>query len=188
MKTYEEFLVFLEEHLNHMTDFVPASSKDFYPVCFATARFLLSEPYRWEQMFDEWPKQPEVERPAENELLQFYKTTKGLPLSFRKELKAGDLDTLFDAYTLIHPIIVTKDEFLTSVFREDIRHRRYKKVYKQSKSKIKRVIGKIQLMKKDKNFIGLMQQFTKDLSGFSLTLINNRKLLDQVVTKMTSEG
>lgn len=184
MKTYEEFIVFLEEHLNHMTDFVPASSKDFYPVCYATARFLLSEPYRWEQLFDDWPKMPEVEKPGQDELLGFYKSTKGLPPSFRKELKENDLETMYDAYNLLHPIIVTKDEFLTSVFREDIKHKRYKKIYRRGKGKIKRITKTIDKMKKDKKFIGLMQQFTKDLSGFSLTLINNRNLLDQVVIKM----
>lgn len=185
MKTYEEFLVFLEEHLSHMTDFVPASSKDFYPVCYAAARFLLSEPYRWEQLFEDWPKLPVVEKPGQDALLDFYKTTPGLPLSFRKELKENDLETMYDAYNLLYPIIVTKDEFLTSVFREDLKHRRFKKIYRQSKGKIKRVTKTIDKMKKDQNFISLMKQFTKDLSGFSLTLINNRKLLDQVITNMS---
>ncbi|MCP5046140.1 MAG: hypothetical protein GY940_03145 [bacterium] len=184
MKTYEEFLVFLEEHLNHMTDFVPATSSDFHPVCFATARFLLSEPYRWETLMIDWPKLPQVEKPAESQLLDFFKSTKGMPLSFRKELKEKNLDTLYKAYNLLYPICVTKDEFLTSVFRDDISARRYKKIFKQSEKKLDRVTGTINVMKKDKSFIQLMQQFTKDLSGFSLTLINNNKLLDQVVKKM----
>jgi hypothetical protein len=184
MKTYEEFLSFLEEHLNHMTDFVPASSKDFYPVCFATARFLLSEPYRWEKLINDWPKTPEVPKPSESELLDFYNNTKGMKLSFRKELKTNDLETLYKAYQLLFPICVSKDEFLTSVFRKDIGARRYKTIFRKSEKTIARVVEKINLMKKDQSFIHLMQSFTADLSGFSLTLINNKNLLDQVVTKM----
>jgi hypothetical protein len=75
---------------------------------------------------------------------------------------------------------------LTSVFRQDIASKRYKTIFKQSEKKIARVIEKINLMKENKSFIQLMQQFTTDLSGFSLTLINNKNLLDQVVTKMIS--
>ncbi len=188
MKTYEEFLSFLEEHLNHMTDFVPASNSDFYPVCFATARYLLSEPYRWEKLFAEWFKAPDVAKPSEKEMLDFFNNTKGMKLSFHKELKTNDLETLYKAYELLFPICVTKHEFLTSVFRKDIEARRFKTIFKQNVKTIDRVVDKINLMKEDKSFIQLMKTFTTDLSGFSLTLINNKNLLDQVVTKIMAAG
>jgi hypothetical protein len=187
MKTYEEFLDFLQEHLNHMTDFVPAANSEFHPVCFATARFLLSEPYRWETLISDWPKISEVPKPSETELLDFFKTTKGMALSFRKELAANDLDTLHKAYTLLYPICVTKDEFLTSVFRMHIQARRFKRIFKEGEKTLAVVQERINTMKSNASFIRLMQKFTKDLSGFSLTLINNKKLLDQAVLKLMAK-
>lgn len=184
MKTYEEFLDFLEEHLKHMIDYVPVSSPQFHPVCFATARFLLSEPYRWETLLPDWPKIPVVTKPSETQLLQFFNSTKGMLLSFRKELAGNDLDTLYKAYTILYPICVTKDDFLTSVFRLDIQARRYKKIFKEGDKVLASVIEKINLIKSNTSFIHLMQKFTRDLSGFSLTLINNKKLLDQAVSKL----
>ncbi len=184
MKTYEEFLVFLEEHLKHMTDFVPASQRIFYPVCFATAWFLLSEPYRWEALIPDWPKLPVVPKPSEKELLDFFKTTKGMVLSFKKELATNDLDTLYKAYDLLYPICITKDDFLNSVFRLDIQARRFKQIFRESETTLAKVLERITTMKSDPSFIRLMQKFTKDLSGYSLTLINNKKLLDQVVLKL----
>ena len=184
MKTYEDFLVFLEQHLDHMSDFIPVSDRDFHPVCYAIARFLLTEPYRWEQLKEQWPQVPEVQKPSESELIDFFKTSKGLPLSYRKELMENDLETLYKAYDLMYPIIVSKDEFLRSIFREDIRKRRYKKIFRESDSKINRVTQKINQMKNNDDFQPLMQRFTRDLSGFSLTLINNRKLLDQIVQEL----
>lgn len=184
MKTYEDFLVFLEEHLNHITDFIEPTDKDFFSVCTATARFLLSEPYRWKDLMKTWPAIAEVEKPSEGQLLEFYNTTKGMKLSFRKELKENDLDTLYKAYDLLFPALVLKDEFLASVFRHDLQARRYKKIFRESKKKIPRVIEFIGRMKEDGNFLELMETFTADLSGFSLTIINNQKLLDQVVNKL----
>lgn len=187
MKTYEDFLVFLEEHLNHIRDFIPASDKDFRSVCFAVARFLLEEPYRWETLAKDWPKLPQVEKPGEDELVEFYRSRKGLPLSFRKELVANDIDTLYKAYELMQPIFVTKDDFVTSMFRDDIKRRRYKRIFKQSTKKIPRVIEKINRLKNEQSMLELMRKFTADLAGFSLTLINNKKLLDQAVDKLATE-
>jgi hypothetical protein len=79
---------------------------------------------------------------------------------------------------------VTKDEFLTSIFREDIINRRFKKIFRNSKTRINRITEKINKLKKNNEVVQLMKRFTKDLSGFSLTLINNKKLLDQAVVKL----
>jgi hypothetical protein len=187
MKTYEDFLEFLEVHLKHITDFIPGSDRDFRPLCFSVARFLLEEPYRWEKLVADWPQLPTVEKPSRDELLEFYKTNKGLPLSFRKEIKTNDYDTLYKAYELLHPILITKHEFLTGIFREDIAARRFKKIFKESEKKIKRIEEKANLLKNQQSFIELMRKFTKDLSGFSLTLINNKKLLDQAVDKLAKD-
>lgn len=184
MKTYEEFLVFLDDHLKSMSDFIPVTDKDFHAVCLATGRFLLSEPYRWETLMEKWFQAPEVEKPGKDELLDFFKKRKGMPLSFRKELLAGDLDTLYKAYELLFPILVTKDEFLSSIFRDDIKARRYKKVFRQNERKIKRVRDFVNTMKENADFLELMRKFTKDLEGFSLTLINNKNLLDQAIKKI----
>ncbi|MCP5108279.1 MAG: hypothetical protein GY950_33140 [bacterium] len=184
MKTYEEFLVFLDDHLKSMSDFIPVTDKDFHAICTATARFLLSEPFRWEKLLPDWPKEPEVPKPGEKEMLEFFKTNKGMPLSFRKELMANDLDTLYKAYYLFFAILVLKDEFLVSVFRDDVRARRYKKVFKQSERKLTRIEDFINEMKSNENFLSLMRKFTKDLEGFSLTLINNKNLLDQAIKKI----
>jgi len=184
MKTYEDFLVFLEEHLNHITDFIEPTDKDFFSVCTATARFLLSEPYRWRDLMKNWPQIPTVEKPSESQLIDFFTTTKGLKLSFRKELKENNLGMMYDAYTLLFPTLVLKDEFLSSVFRQDLQARRYKKIFLQHQKKITRVMEFINRMKEDDNFLELMETFTADLSGFSLTIINNKKLLDQVVNKL----
>jgi len=186
MKTYEDFLVFLEEHLNHITDFIPNSDKHFRPVCFAVARFLLSEPYRWKSLFSQWPSLPTPPQPSQDQLLEFFNTQKGLNISFKKELTENNLDALYKAYNLLYPILITKHEFLNSIFRPDIRARRFKKIVKESEAKIKRVIEFITLMKHNDNFIQLMEKFTNDLSGFSLTVIDNKKLLDQVVEKLAS--
>jgi len=184
MKTYEDFLVFLEDHLTQMSDFIPVTDRDYHPVCYSIARFLLSESYRWEKLLDTWPQIPEVTQPSEEELLDFFKTNKGLPFSFRKELTEKKFDTLYKAYSLLYPMLITKDEFLRSVFREDLLARRYKKIFRESDKKIKRVMEKINNLKNNKEFQPLMQRFTKDLSGFSLTLINNWKLLDKTVEKL----
>lgn len=184
MKTYEEFLVFLDDHLKSMSDFVPMKDKNFHAICFATGRFLLSEPYRWETLIEEWFEAPEVAKPGKEEMLEFYKNTKGLPLSFRKELETGDLDTLYKAYEILFPIIVLKNEFLSSIFREDIRARRFKLVFRQHKRRIKKVKEFVDGVKNNKEFLELMRKFTKDLEGFSLTLINNKKLLDQAIKKI----
>lgn len=183
MKTYEEFLVFLEEHLNHMSDFVPVTNKDFHSICYATARFLLCEPFRWEKLIVDWPQLPKVEKPSEEDLIAFYNEHKGLNISFKKELNANDLPTLYKGYNLLHPILVSKDEFLTAIFREDIPNRRYKKIFKASERKITRIIQLINGLKEEDGFHRLMKKFTSDLEGFSLTLINNKRLLDQVVSK-----
>lgn len=106
MKTYEDFLVFLDDHLKSMTDFIDASHRDFHAICAATGRFLLSEPYRWEKLLEKWPELPEVPKPGEKELLEFFKSRKGLPLSFRKELKTNDLDTLYKAYDFLYAVLV----------------------------------------------------------------------------------
>ncbi len=188
MKTYEEFVEFLEEHLNHMTDFLAVSDKDFHPVCFATARFLLDEPYNWEKKMAQWPTVPQTPKPSQEELLNFFNTTKGMKVSFRKELKENNMEVLYNAYQLLFPSLVVKDEFLTSIFRDDLKHRRYKKVFKQSTKKIPRVIKHINGLKTEESFIALMRQFTKDLSGFSLTLINNRKLLEQAIDNLIKRG
>ena len=184
MKTYEDFLVFLEEHLNHMSDFIPVSDRDFHPVCFAIARFLLAEPYRWENLLATWPQLPGVAKPLETELINFFKNQKGLPHSFRKELAEHNLETLYQAYNLLYPALIVKDDFLRSVFREDLLARKYKTLFRESDKKIKRVTEKINQLKNNTDFHPLMQRFTKDLSGFSLTLINNWKLLDQAVGKL----
>jgi hypothetical protein len=184
MKTYEDFLVFLDDHLKSMTDFIDASHRDFHAICAATGRFLLSEPYRWEKLLENWPEMPKVPKPNENELLEFFKTKKGLSLSFRKELKENDLDTLYKAYDLLYAMLVIKDDFLTAVFGEDIKRRRYKKIFRQSGAKIKRIKDFINPRKTDENFLNLMRKFTKDLEGFSLTLINNRNLLHKAIKKI----
>lgn len=183
MKTYEEFLTFLEDHLKQLTDFIPITDQDFHPVCFAVARFLLTEPYRWEKLIEAWPNLPEVPKPSKEELIEFFKSQKGLPLSFRKEIKEDNLEVLNEAYQLLYPILVLKDEFLLSIFRTDVIARRFKKVFRESNGKINRIIKKINHFKLNENFLPLVRQFTQDLSGFSLTLINNRKLLDQTVQK-----
>lgn len=188
MKTYEEFVEFLEEHLSHMTDFVAVTETDFHPVCFATARFLLDEPYNWEKKIIDWPSVPKPPKPTEEEMLNFFTTTKGMKLSFRKELKENNLDALYKAYDLLFPSLVTKDEFLTSIFRDDLKRRRYKKVFKASNRKIKQVKEHIGVLKKEESFIALMRQFTKDLSGFSLTLINNRNLLEQAIQNIMKKA
>ncbi|MCP4219287.1 MAG: hypothetical protein GY765_31930 [bacterium] len=184
MKTYEDFLVFLDDHLKSMTDFIPASHNDFHAICYATARLLLAEPYRWEKLIDQWMEKPGVEKPEQEQLLEFYATTKGLPLSFRKELKADDYETLHRGYELLFPLIVQKHEFLHSIFRDDVRARRFKKVFKESEKKIERVRDFISEKIKEESFLGLMKKFTKDLEGFSLTLINNLNLLDQAIKKI----
>lgn len=184
MKTYEEFLVFLDDHLKSMSDFIPMKDKNFHAICFATGRFLLSEPYRWESLIGKWFNPPEVAKPGEGELLDFFKNTVGLPLSFRKELQTGDLDTLYRAYEILFPILILKDEFLSSIFREDIRARRFKKVFRQYSRKIKKVKEFVDGVKDNEEFLELMRKFTKDLEGFSLTLINNKKLLDQAIKKI----
>lgn len=184
MKTYEEFLEFLDDHLKSMSDFIPVMDRDYHAVCFATARFLLTEPYRWETLLEKWPETPEVPKPDKKELVQFFKTKKGLPLSFRKELVDKNYDTLYIAYDLLYAILVLKDEFLTSIFRNDARARRFKKVFRESDAKIKRIKDFLQRVKKNNDFLELMRKFTKDLSGFSLTLINNKKLLDQAIKKL----
>lgn len=184
MKTYEDFLVFLDDHLKSMTDFIPARHRDFHAVCAATGRFLLSEPYRWEKLLPEWPKEPEVERPGKDEMLAFFKEHKGLTVSFRKELAAGDMEALGKAYDLMFSILVLKDELLTSVFREDIKRRRYKRIYRMSTTRLKRVEAFIDKNKGNEAFLDLMRKFTRDLEGFSLTLINNRNLLHQAIDKI----
>lgn len=185
MKTYEDFLAFLEEHLKPINTFIPVSDNDFHPICIAVARFMLSEPYRWESLLDKWPKVPEILKPTEEELTDFFKTRTGLPLSFKKELSNNDYPALYKAYNILFPIIVLKDDFYSSIFRTDILRRRWKTIIKGSDAKIKRIIEKINTFKNEKTFIQLMTKFTGDLSGFSLTLINNKKLLDQVVTKLS---
>lgn len=184
MKTYEEFLVFLDDHLKSMSDFIPVKDKDFHAVCFTLGRFLLSEPYRWEELLNDWPKMPQVVKPGEKELLEFFNTHKGMKLSFRKELKNNDIDALYKAYDWLFPMLVTKDDFLSSVFRDDIKARRFKKVLRQAEKKVKRVTEFVDVYKKDAKFLELMRQFTTDLSGFSLTLINNKNLLDQAIKKI----
>lgn len=184
MKTYEEFLVFLDDHLKSMSDFIAVTDRDFHAVCFTTGRFLLSEPYRWETLMNNWFQAPEVEKPGKEELLAFFNERKGMSRSFRKELMANDLETLYKAYDLLFPLLVTKDEFLTSIFRDDIKAQRYKKVFRQSKRKIKRVGDFVNKMKTNGDFLELMRKFTKDLEGFSLTLINNKNLLDQAIKKI----
>lgn len=188
MKTYEDFLLFLEKHLKQMATLVPVTDQDFYPFCTAVSRFLLSEPYRWEKLIEEWPILPEVAKPSQDELLNFFNQTKRLPISFKKELMENDYETLYLAYNLMQPILIRKDEFLTSIFREDIQHHRYKKIFGQSQSKIKRITKTINQMKKNQDFIKLAKQFTTDLSGFSLTLINNQNLLEQALKKMMEDG
>lgn len=184
MKTYEEFLVFLDDHLKSMSDFIPMKDKNFHAICFATGRFLLSEPYRWESLMGKWFEAPKVAEPGKEELLEFFKNTKGLPLSFRKELETEDWDTLYKGYEILYPILVLKNEFLSSIFREDIRFRRFKKVFRQHKRKIKKVKEFVDKVKGNKEFLELMRKFTKDLEGYSLTLINNKKLLDQAIKKI----
>jgi hypothetical protein len=184
MKTYEDFLIFLEQHLNHLSDFIPVNDRDFHAVCFALARFLLSEPYRWEQILETWPQLPKVSAPSKDELYDFFKSNKGLPLSFRKELKEDNREKLSKAYDLLYPIVISKDEFLSSIFREDFLARRYKKIFREGERKISRVLEKINRLKTNKEVVQLMHRFTKDLSGFSLTLINNKRLLDQTVRKL----
>ncbi len=184
MRTYEDFLNFLEEHLQQVSDFIATSDEDFRAVCSAVARFLLSEPFRWESLIDHWPKLPQPTKPSQNELIEFFKNNKGLPLSFKKELDQDDFDCLFQAYNLMYPIFILKDDFYTSIFRNEIRARKYKKIFKESGIIIPRIIEKISRLKKEKSFIDLVRKFTSDLSGFSITLINNKKLLDQVVDKL----
>lgn len=184
MKSYEDFLVFLEEHLYHISDFISPTDKDFFSVCTATARFLLSEPYRWHDLIKTWPNLPQIEPPTQEQVLEFLNSTKGLKASFRKELENNDRESLKEAYNLLFPILVLKDDFLASVYRKEIQSRRFKTIFRESKKKIPRVIKYIDRMKNDENFLQLMEKFTRDLSGFSLTIINNRKLLDQVVNKL----
>jgi hypothetical protein len=184
MKTYEEFLVFLDDHLKCMSDFISVKDKNFHAICFATGRFLLSEPYRWETLMEKWFESPEVVKPEKEEMLAFFKNTKGLPFSFRKELETGDMDTLYMAYDILFPILVLKNEFLSSIFREDIRAWRFKKVFRQHKRKIKKVKEFIDGVKNNNEFLDLMRKFTRDLEGYSLTLINNKKLLDQAIKKI----
>ncbi|MCP4152904.1 MAG: hypothetical protein GY757_34545 [bacterium] len=185
MKTYEDFLLFLDDHLKSMTDFIPASDKDFHAICITTGRLLLSEPYRWEKLLDEWMTLPEVTVPGNDELLEFFTSKKGFKLSFRKELLAKDYETMGNAYKIIYPLLVIKHEFLSSIFRDDIKARRFKQIYKESGKKIIRVRNFItSRVKDDVKFLELMQKFTKDLEGFSLTLINNKNLLDQAIKKI----
>ncbi len=185
MKTYEEFLVFLDDHLRSMTNFIPATHKDFHSICYATGRFLLSEPYRWEQLLANWPVTPEDPPKISNEELRDYFTkTKGMPLSFRKELKENDYQKLQTAYNFLFHLLIGKDEFLTAVFRDEIVARRFKRILKQKDKKLKRVLEFLNSMKGNEAFLELMRKFTKDLSGFSLTLINNKHLLDQAIKKI----
>lgn len=186
MRTYEDFLLFLEEHLKSIKEFIPTSDKDFHPICFALARFLLSEPYRWTALMENWPTLPEVQQPEKNAVLEFFQAHKGLPLSFRKELQEDDYATLEAAYKFLFPILITKDEFLTAIFRQDIHSRRYKKIFKEREKKIARIIEKLNSFKRNPSFIELMTKFTSDLAGFSLTLINNKKLTDKVVDSLAS--
>jgi hypothetical protein len=181
MKTYEDFLKFLEDHLKPFTQFVPTSDIDFHAICTAIGRFMLSEPYRWETLLSNWPQTPKVPKPSEKELLDFFTNNKGLPVSFRKELKEKNYTALYKAYDLIYSILILKNEFLASIFREEIRSRKYKKIFKESEQKIKRINAKIDSFKTNQSFLQLIKKFTAELAGFSLTLINNKKLLDQVV-------
>ncbi|MGE5342279.1 MAG: hypothetical protein ACM3SY_12455 [Candidatus Omnitrophota bacterium] len=185
MRTYEDFLTFLEKHLTPLTDFIPASDDDFHPICHALARFMLSEPYRWENLLNEWPVLPtNVPKPAENELLDFFKNNKGLPLSFGKELQENQCEKLYTAYNVLYPIFVLKDDFLTSIFRKESHSRKYKKIVREGETKINRIIERINALKTNQEFTQFMSRFTAELSGFSLTLINNKKLLDTVVDKL----
>jgi len=184
MKTYEDFLVFLEDHLKSLHDFIPVADEDFHPVCFAVARFLLSEPYRWEKLLDKWPHVPHVKKPEKKELIDFFETHKGLPRSFAKELKEENFDVLHKAHALMYLIFVQKDDFISSIFREDARARKYKKIFNESEKKIKRITEKINGFKHNPEFHKLIKKFTSELAGFSLTLINNNKLLDQTVDKL----
>lgn len=180
MKTYEEFLEFLNEHLKNMSDFIPVSDPDFHSVCFATGRFLLTEPYRWEEKLKNWPVIPKTEKPEEKQLLDFFQVS-GLRKSFNKELNENNQEILHKAYELFFPIIISKDEFMISLFRDDLKARRYKKIFRSAGQKIDRVTDFINRHKTNSQFLELMRKFTHDLSGFSLTLINNKKLLDQAI-------
>ncbi len=188
MKTYEDFLKFLEDHLKPFTQFVPASDIDFHAICTAIARFLLSEPYRWEILLNNWPQTPKIPKPSEKELNDFFMKNKGFPVSFRKEIKERNYTVLYQAYDLMYSILILKDEFLTSIFREEILSRKYKKIFKESKPKIKRITAKIDSFKTNKPFLQLITKFTAELAGFSLTVINNKKLLDQVVDKLADKN
>jgi len=184
MKTYEEFLEFLKEHLKEFIKIFPVNDEDFFPLVFAFARFLLSEPYRWNELIKDWPEIKRVNEDDEKNILEFFNKTKGMKLSFRKELMNRDLDTLKDAYSLFYPMIELRDNFLNSIFRLDIKSRRYKKIYRESSEKISRIIKKINQLKEDERIIPLIKKFTSDLSGFSLTLINNKNLLEQAIKDM----
>ncbi len=184
MKTYEEFLDFLKEHLEEFIDIFPKEDEDFFPLTFAFARFLLLEPYRWKELIKEWPKVNFAEENDEEKIINFFNKTKGMKLSFRKELLNNDIEILKKAYSLFYPIIELRDDFLNSIFRLDLKSRRYKKIFKHSDELIKRIVKKINELKNNKKIISLIEKFTGDLSGFSLTLINNKNLLEQAIKDM----
>ncbi len=183
MKTYEDFLRFLKEHIRVFGRFVPGTDPDSIPFIQSVCRFLLSEPYRFQTLLEDWPSVTVPEKPDRTVLLAFFKEHKGLPLSFRKELQAGDETALRTAYRALFPVLVRKEEFCCSVFREEIKKRKFKTVARQFDERTDRIRKKVGGLKKNPDFIQALTAFTKDLQGFSLTLIQNKNLLDQAISE-----
>jgi hypothetical protein len=187
MKTYEDFLQFLKSHIREFSRFVPVGDEDFHSFMYALCRFLLSEPYRFQTLLPDWPQIAIPEKPSDDALLGFFKEHKGLPRSFAKELKAGDLTTLRQAYAILFPICVQKDDFTSAIFRKESKSRKYKAIVAAFPSRFGRLQKRFAGLKKDPNFLRVIEAFTKDLTGFSLTLIQNRNLLDQAVAEVAGD-
>lgn len=181
MKTYEDFLLFLRSHLGGFRKHFAGEEPDAYHLLFAVARFLLSEPYRWQSLLTEWPHPVHADQRSDDEVRQFFQQHKGLPASFRKELQNDDLAALHRAYAVLFPMLTLKDEFSSAIFREEVRSRRYKAICREYPLRSQRVARKLKHLTQNHDFRRQMESFTKDLHGFSLTLIQNKNLLDQAV-------
>jgi len=181
VKTYEEFLEYLTTRLRQASPLLSPNDDDFYPAAFTLLRFLLAEPYRWESRLADWPAPPRRPEVPESELLSFFSSHKGLLVSFGAEWRQRNLPPLRAAHAVLFPLLIEKDDLATALYWDGGRSRRFKQVVRDLPERAARVREKLTVLTRDPRFFPFAGEFVAGLKGFSLTLLQNRLLLDQAI-------
>jgi hypothetical protein len=181
MKTYQEFLDYLKVFLKDFSTCLPVRDPDYAAIAFALARFLIADQYRWHAKLAAWPELPTVALPSDKEVVTFFSQHKGLPLSFRQELAARRMGPLRQAYAVLFPMLVLKHDFVAAIFRADLKARRFKAILRGYEARLGVISAKIAGLKRTPEFNAVCKRFTDHLVGYSLTLLQNKKLLDEAL-------